>query len=48
MTLPPGMGFPESLSRQSFAELLKKAVEETFKGASLTMPFHVTVAKKGT
>ncbi len=46
MPLPPGMGLPESLSRRSFAEMLQKAVEETSKGASLAMPYHVTVARK--
>ena len=47
MPLPPGMGLPESLSRKTFAELLQKCVEETGKGASLVMPFHVCVAQKG-
>ncbi|KAK5171862.1 uncharacterized protein LTR77_003498 [Saxophila tyrrhenica] len=46
MPLPPGMGLPESMSRRSFSDLVRKAVEETAKGASLTMPFHVTVARK--
>lgn len=48
MPLPQGMGLPESISRQSFTELLKKVVEETSKGVSLTMPFYITIARKAT
>ena len=44
--LPPGMGSPESISRQSYAELLQKAVEETSKGAAINMIYHVFVARK--
>ncbi len=44
--LPPGMGLPESLSRQSFAELVKQTIDEAAKGVSLDSPYYVTVARK--
>lgn len=44
--LPPGMGLPESLSRESFAELFKQTTDECSKGAKVQMVFHVFVAKK--
>ena len=46
MPLPPGMGLPESISRNSYAELFGKAVEETSKGAAINMKYYVFVAKK--
>lgn len=48
MPLPPGMGLPESLSRDSYAELFAKAVDECSKGAKLGMVYHVFVARKPT
>jgi hypothetical protein len=45
MPLPPGMGLPESLNRDSYAELFGKAVDECSKGAKLGMVNHVFVAK---
>lgn len=46
MPLPPSMGLPETLSRQSFAELFKQATGECANGAKLGMMYHVLVAKK--
>jgi len=48
MPLPPGMGLPESLNRDSYAELFGKAVDECSKGAKLGMLNHVFVARKST
>ena len=44
--LPPGMGLPETLSRESFAEMLRRAIEETKEGAALGMDYHVFLARK--
>ena len=46
--LPAGMGLPDTISRQSFAELFAKAVEETSRGAALGMTYHVFLARKVT
>lgn len=46
MPLPPGMGLPESLNRQSFAELFRQDIDECANGAKLGMMYHVLVAKK--
>ena len=46
--LPPGMGLPETLSRESFAELFGKAVDECSKGVKVDMVSHVFVARKST
>lgn len=44
--LPPGMGLPETLSRESYAELFAQAVDDCAKAAKLGMVYHVFVAKK--
>ena len=44
--LPPGMGLPQTISRDSYARLLAEAVNETSKGAFIGMPYHVFVVRK--
>ena len=46
VTLPSGMGLRESISQASFAELFKKAVDESSNGAALNMEAVVVVARK--
>ncbi|KAK4549667.1 hypothetical protein LTR36_004968 [Oleoguttula mirabilis] len=46
--LPPIPGLPKSISRQSFADLVRKAAEESSKGACVNMEQIVVVARKAT
>jgi hypothetical protein len=44
--LPPGMGLPESFSRQKFASWVQEAAEEAKNGVKADMKVIVTVARR--